>query len=214
MRIRRDSLGLIPVVLAVLLASLALAQNKPPAAPTAAPASTPSTTETPSDEGLDVQIARARLRLAELALQKVEQMNQRVKQAVPADVVAEYRREVSVARARLDDALQPNDGNGLANALRTAEAAAQAAQARYQSALAVNQQQANTFDKLDVERLRARADLARLNLAQGRSMLDQPPLAQLQWRVSLLEEEVQRLREQASRSAPSGQIYTHPLWWW
>ena len=170
--------------------------------------------ESPKPASPTVIQARAQFRLAELNLQKVRKMNQRVANLVSADVVAEYRDDVEIAKARLAAVERDQGDNPFQVWIRTAEAALKAAEGRLKSAQAVRQKVAGVFDDLDLERMQLRVELARLQLERAKTLVDKPPHAQLQWQIGVLADEVQRLREQARHAAPSGGVApAYPLWW-
>jgi hypothetical protein len=162
-------------------------------------------------ESLQVRFAQAQVRLAEITLQKAQRMNQRVAGAVAAVDVVEYREDVEVAKAQLAAARAGAGENQFLTWLRSAQAADKAAQSRLRSSRAANARLPGTIDDLEIERLRLRAELARLRLARGQALRDRPPVEQLQWQVNLLRDEVQRLSEQVSRQPPAGRLF--PLWW-
>jgi hypothetical protein len=163
-------------------------------------------------ESLDVRYARMKLELAEANLQKVQRMNQRVPGAVPAEVIREYQQDVEVARSRLQAAAGGGGGNPFQTWVSRAEAAARSAELEWNNALAVNRRTPGTVEAIDLERLRLRSEVARLDLERGQALLDASPEAQRQWQVGFLENEVQRLNEEVLRKPPSQRAY--PLWWW
>lgn len=148
---------------------------------------------------LELRYAEAQLKLAEVNLQKVQRMNERVARAVPGDLIAEYREDVEVAKLRVQHLASGKEESRLRVWLRRAEADAKAAQARWKSGVAVNERAPGTIDPLDLERLRVQADVARLRLARGRAVADQSQEAQVQWQLNYLSDEVQRLNEEALR---------------
>jgi hypothetical protein len=171
----------------------------------------PGNAQEKNSEPVQVRSARTQLRLAEITLMKAQRMNQRVGGAVVAETVAEYREDVEVAKAQLAAAQAGGGENQFATWLRSAQAALHAAQNRWQSAVAANQGMPGTFDELEIERLRLRAELARLRLQRGQTLANQPRIEQLQWQVNLLRDEVQHLSEQVARRPPSGPVF--PMWW-
>lgn len=163
-------------------------------------------------ESLEVRYARLWLQLAETNLQRAQRANQRVANAVPANVVAEYRARVDVARARLESS-QAAKPDQLAFWQAGAAAAHRAAEVRYQSASAANARMANTIDPGEVERLRLRTALAELQVERGRAVAGAAPAAQLRWQLEVLFDQVDELREENLPGRPSGPVL--PLWrWW
>lgn len=160
----------------------------------------------------DVEYAQAKLELAEANLKRAEGMNQRVSNAVSANVVSEYQHDVSVAQSRLD-AAQAGKPHEFAVWLRAAETNAEAAKTAWNSAVAANKRTPGTVEATDVERLRLRAEVLRLNFERGQSLADQSREVQLEWRVSSLGDEVERLSEVVLRAAPSRPGYPQ-VWYY
>jgi hypothetical protein len=161
---------------------------------------------------VEVRYARAQLELAEANLRRIDESNKRVARAVPASVVAEYRYDVDVAKARLEQATGGKAGNEFRVWLRRAEAERKSAETSWQSASAANQRVPGTIGALDIERLRLRAEVARLQLERGRTLVDAGREAQLAWQVDLLDNQVQRLKEEAGRATSFVGFY--PVWVW
>ena len=162
-----------------------------------------------SGESLDVRYARAQFALAEANLKRVDQINQQVARAVSGKVVDEYRRDVDVARARLD-AAERGESDSFQVWLRCAEASLKSADRAWQNAVVANQHMPGTIDQVDVERLRLRAEVYRIDLERGRALAGGTREAQLQWRVRMLSDEVDRLNEAVFRMGPPRSSY---LFW-
>ena len=160
-------------------------------------------------ENLDVQYARAQLALAETNLKRVEDINRRVARAVSEKVVDEYRGDLQVARARLD-AANRGESDEFQGWLRAAEASLKSAERAWQNATLANQHMAGTVEPLDVERLRLRAEVYRIELERGRALASAPRQAQLEWRAQALSDEVERLNEAVFRMGPPSSTY---LFW-
>ena len=163
-------------------------------------------------ESVEVRYARAQLQLAEANLQRIEESNKRVARSVPASVVAEYRYDVEVAKARLAQVTGGKAGGEFQVWLRRAEAEQESAETSWQSASAANQRVPGTFAALDIERFRLRAEVARLQFERGRTLVDAGREAQLAWQVDLLDNQVQRLKEEAGRATSFVGFY--PVWVW
>jgi hypothetical protein len=69
---------------------------------------------------------------------------------------------------------------------------------------------AGTVEPLDVERLRLRAEVCRIELERGRTLANAPRQAQLEWRVQVLSDEADRLNEAVFRMGPPSSPY---LFW-
>ncbi|MGD9636012.1 MAG: hypothetical protein AB7G28_01745 [Pirellulales bacterium] len=165
-----------------------------------------------SGESVDVRYARAQLQLAEANLTRVQESNKRVARSVPSSVVAEYQYDVDVAKARLEQATGGRAASEFQVWLRRAEAEQKAAATNWRSATAANQRVPGTFGELDIERFRLRAEVATLQLERGRLLTNAGREAQLQWEVELLDDQVQRLKEEAGRATSFIGLY--PVWAW
>lgn len=152
---------------------------------------------------LDVEYAKVKLALAQASLDRAEARNQNVANTVAPNVLAQYFRDVDVAKLALEDATRGKT-DSFDVWLGEMEAQAKSADAGWQSALAANKKMQGTVHSLDVERLRLRAELLRINLARGRALVDQPREQQLEWQLSALHEQVERLSEVVLRTSPAG----------
>jgi hypothetical protein len=165
-----------------------------------------------ASESVDVQYARAQLQLAEANLNRVEESNKKLERTVPSSIVAEYQDDVRVAKIRLQQATTGRPANDFQVWLERAEAERRSAETTWKQAMAVNQSTPGTFVPLDVERYRLRAEVAKLQLQRGQSLVDSGREAQLQWQSDLLDNQVQRLKEETRDGAQLIGLY--PRWWW
>jgi hypothetical protein len=163
-------------------------------------------------ENIEVRYARAKTQLAEANLNRVEQSNKRVAGSVPSSVVAEYQRDVNVAKTRLEQAAAGRTADGFQVWLQRAEAEQSTAETALKSAVEVNSRVPGTFAPLDIERFRLRAEVAKLQFQRGKSLVDSSLEAQLQWEIDLLDNQVERLKEQSRHSAPT--IHSYQYWPW
>jgi hypothetical protein len=161
-------------------------------------------------ESLDVRYAQAQLQLAEANLSRIQQSNQRVPRSVPESVVAEYRDDVTVAQARLDQATAGQAANEFQGWLERAATEQRAAEALWTIATTANSHLPGTFDALDVERYRLRAEVARLQFERGQALIAAAADAQMQWKIEMLDNQVQRLKEEA-RLRPAV-FRAYPYW--
>lgn len=152
---------------------------------------------------LDVEYAQVKLALAQASLDRAEARNKKVANTVTPNVLAQYYRDVDVAKIALEDATKGKTDT-FNVWLSEIEAQWKSADASWHSAVAANKKMKGTVHSLDVERLRLRAELLRLNLERGRALLDQPREKQLEWQLSALNEQVERLSEVVLRTSPAG----------
>jgi hypothetical protein len=163
-------------------------------------------------ESVDVRYARAQLALAEANLSRVEQSNKQAERTVPSSIVAEYQDDVRVAKSRLQQATAGSAGGGYQVWLERAVAEEREAATAWQKATAANGSVPDTFAAIDVERYRLRAEVAKLQLERGQSLVNAGREAQLQWQAELLDNQVQRLKEENRDAAQLMGLY--PQWWW
>lgn len=173
----------------------------PTVASTAEVVEPPAPAEQHIPHDLEVRYARAKLELARANLVRAEQLNQRVSNAVPADVLDEYRREVTVAETRLKHA-QAQGADQFSVWYAEAEAAWQSAERAWRSATAANARQPGTVSAPDVERLRLFAQVMQANVDRGAALANQPREAQLAWRLSVLSDQLAQLSEAVLHSPP------------
>ncbi len=162
--------------------------------------------ESSDQESLDLRYARAQLQRAEADLQRALLTNRRVADVVSADVLAEYRQEIEVARVRLEASTEGAKRDPFQVWLRRAEATWKTAENDLKGALAANQRVAATVNASDLDRLRLRAEVSRLELERGKLLTDQLQMAQLQWQMDLVSDEVLRLKEEL-RSPTGRPVY-------
>jgi hypothetical protein len=166
----------------------------------------------PTQESVEVRYARAQLQLAEANLARVEQSNEQVERSVPSSIVAEYKDDVRVAKNRLQQALAGRSASGFQVWLERAEGERRTADTAWKNAMAVNKSAPDTFSPRDVERFRLRAEVAKLQLERGQSLATAGREAQLQWQSDLLDNQVQRLKEETRDGVQDIGLY--PRWWW
>ncbi len=170
-------------------------------------AGAPAASESP-ETTLEQQLANAKFKLAEANLERALQMNRRVGNLVPADIVREYQQAVEVAKVRIAQAALADDSRRFAVWLRQAEGFQVIAEAAYRNAIAANERTSRAVTEAEVTRLHLKADVAQLQLQRGRSLIDRPSALQNQWQLDLLDDEVQQLREEIMRRPNTQLIYT------
>jgi hypothetical protein len=154
--------------------------------------------------------AAARLALAEAGLKRVVRMNQQVPNATAAQVVEDYRADVALAQAQLEAARRGRAIDSFEFWLARAKAAASAASAQARRAAEVNRTMPGTIKPLDLEKLRARADVAQLLTERAQQLLSAAQAEQLAWQLEFLQVETERLQEEVFRVGRSGGII--PIW--
>jgi multidrug resistance efflux pump len=132
--------------------------------------------------------------------------------AVPSSVVADYQLDLKVARARLEQATAGRAASEFQVWLQRAEAEQKTAETTWKNATAVNGRTPGTYDSLDIERFRLRAEVAKLQLERGQTLVNSGREAQLQWEIDVLHNQVQRLKEESSRTTPVIRYYSSWRW--
>ena len=173
-------------------------------------------TQTPApnvanSESIEVRYARAQMQLAEANLNRVEQSNKRLARSVPSSIVGEYQHDVQVAKTRLEQATVGRAASEFQIWLQRAEAERRTAETAWKSATAANGSVPGTFEPLDIERFRLRAEVARLQFERGQTLVNAGREAQLQWEIDMLDNQVQRLKQESDQSTP---YISFPSWRW
>ncbi|MBI3838397.1 MAG: hypothetical protein HY288_10755 [Planctomycetia bacterium] len=143
-----------------------------------------------------MRYARAQLRLAELTLQKAQEMNRKVPGTLTGSLVAQFGDGVEFAKLQLQDAIRPGGIDPLQASLLRAELARRSAENKLKKAAEANQRSPGVVSATDLERLRLGVEIAKLRLERGQSLVGASSDAKLQWQVDLLNDELARVREQ------------------
>jgi multidrug resistance efflux pump len=159
------------------------------------------------EENLDVRYAQAQLELAQANLRKVERANERFPKTLSAFVIGEYARDLAIAKAQLENAKRGGDAEMFQTWLERAQSNVKSAESIYENALSTNRRQPNSVDSLDLERLRLRLEVMRLQLQRGQSLAAGSHEQKMQWQITVLNDEVARLKEQTSRISPQNRLY-------
>jgi hypothetical protein len=187
--------------LQILVAVVLIAQIAPASVPKAGPA-----------ESVEARYARAQLELAQANLKRVQQSNKRVTRSVPSSIVAEYEYDVQVAKARLEQSTAARSGGEFKVWLQRAEADWKGAETAWKAATAANETVPGTFETIDIDRFRLRAEVARLQFDRGQALAGAGHDVQMKWEIDLLNNQVQRLKEESRQSTLSIGVY--PFWPW
>ena len=147
-----------------------------------------------------VRYARAHLRVAELTLQKAQDMNRRVPQTLAKGIVEQFSDDVEFAKAQVESATRSGTSDTFTLWLRRAELDLVARESRLKSATEANQRVKGAFSPIDLERLRAGIELAKLRVVRAQSLANAPPEAKLQWQIEMISEGLNRIDEMVSLS--------------
>jgi hypothetical protein len=174
----------------------------------------PPTNDPKKDErqpSLDARYAGAQVALAEANLKRLTEMNQKVANLVSADTLNSFQQDLKVAQAELAAATSRDAAHQFEVWLRRAESAVSYADLQWRSAVAANQRSAGVFSPIDVERRRLRLEVSRLELERGQALTHAAPDQQLVWEISLMNNELQRLKEEVLQPVTATPAY--PTWW-
>jgi hypothetical protein len=123
-------------------------------------------------ESTELRYARAQTQLAEANLNRVQQSNRRVARSVPSSIVAEYERDVQVAKTRLAQVAAGRAAGEFQVWLQRAEAEHRTEETAWKNAMEVNDRVQGTFDPLDIERFRLLANEIRCARSNSLKVLD------------------------------------------
>jgi hypothetical protein len=143
-----------------------------------------------SAQDLNLRLAKARLKLAKLELERAIKANE--KAAIYTTTTLELlRTNVDIAQARLDAVGQPEKLSMHAAHLREVEGAAKIADLRLKQAEQLHEEVPSSFSESRVESMRLRAEIARLELQRARNpAVVSSPLEHLQWQMDQLRQEL------------------------
>ena len=144
---------------------------------------------------LQVRYAQARLRLAELDLERAMAANAASKDSVGSREVQRLRTHVEMLKDQVAIAHSHPRTAARQAAAVAAEAACTDARADLEAALRANQRTPGTVSEINLERLRAKVELAEVRLAMCKSPdYELSLLAELEWNIEQLTDEVIDLR--------------------
>lgn len=150
-------------------------------------------------EPTEVRYAKAYLQLAEAQLAVARQTNQRAPGTLNVTQVDAYRDDVEVCKGLVKEATEGKGFDRIKALVQLADYRVEDARKNVQLSEAANERFPGTIDNDRLNLLRAYAALAQLNFETGQAASTASPSEQMQWRVAVLEDEVQRLRDEVSR---------------
>ncbi|HTU26753.1 MAG TPA: hypothetical protein VMF30_15200 [Pirellulales bacterium] len=144
---------------------------------------------------LDVQGAELSLRLYELDLQKIDDINKQMAGLYSNAEVDRFRANVEMAKQRLKAARERAEGKRGIAIIGVGQAMLQQAQDSYDRDMAANRKLPSAIKPVDVERDRVSVEMAKVNLEKAK-LVDQldSPGAVLNWELDALRDEVRQLR--------------------
>jgi hypothetical protein len=146
---------------------------------------------------LDLQAAELSLRLYELDLQKISDINKQMAGLYSNAVVDRFRANVEMAKQRVKATRERADGKRAVAIIGVGESLLQNAEETYARDIAANRQLSTAIKPVDVERDRVAVDMAKVNLEKAK-IVDQldSPIAVVNWQLDNLRDEVRQLRWQ------------------
>ncbi|HEV3137103.1 MAG TPA: hypothetical protein VGZ26_04350 [Pirellulales bacterium] len=147
-------------------------------------------------ESNEVRSARAKLRLAELTLQKAQDMNRKVAGTLTPGLIAQFADDVEFAKLQLQNATRPDGRDAHQAYLLRAELVRHAAENQLKRATEANGRVPDVIPASELERLRLNVEIAKLRVERGQSLIDASPDAKLQWQIDLMSDELARVKEQ------------------
>jgi hypothetical protein len=151
---------------------------------------------------LHVSHAQACVRLAEAELQMSQEMNLMAADTVPQIRLEWLQANLEFARKQLEVAQQYEYGAALPLQLVYAEKSAALAERELEEAVYVNKSLPSRISQLNVERLRAKAEIASLRLKMWRSdRYVHSLIDQMQWQIDRLTEQVIDLNHRVGKNS-------------
>jgi len=161
------------------------------------PAQVPESHDTRVDarpEDIRIRYARANLHLTEVELQIALTGNKRISNLYTARTVQRLRNNVAHAQEMLRYEAERGDVGLHKLHLRESEGELAVAQSELKSAIAVNRQQPGSINNLEIERLRAAKEVARLALEKARERAAmQTPMVHMQYQIDRMQSELSRM---------------------
>ncbi len=144
---------------------------------------------------LEVQSAQAYVRLTELDLQKITQMNEKMSGVYSGSEVDLLKSAVEIAKERVRVAREDLDGQKESSLVGIATIRLKSAQQIYDRAVSANKRLATAYGPIDMERLKVAVDSARVDLDKAKVVAQmESPLTDLHLELDQLREEVRQLR--------------------
>lgn len=156
-------------------------------------------------DGPDVRYARAWLELNEARLSRMQNVNRRVANSYPQEVIRDRQRIVAAARQQLAETIETGRLDTVASSLREAQRLAARDENTQAMARAVNNRMPSTISTAQLKILEHQEELSAAMQQRGEEVRDAPREPQLEWQLSQLQMEVARLRDRLDQRATSGE---------
>lgn len=182
----------IAVVLGMLAVGVALARPAGSAGPNA-----DATNEKAQEKSLTIRWAEAQLKLAQMNLDRVQELNKKVPRTLIGSMVREFAEEVEQAQTELKIAQETPEGDAFRACLERVKLDLRSAEDRAKRALQTHEKAPSVVSKSDVERMRVAAIVIDLQLQRGLELQDASPQEQLQWQLEVISGDLNRVRQYA-----------------
>jgi uncharacterized membrane protein YccC len=143
---------------------------------------------------LTIQVADAKLKLAQMNLQRMQELNNKVRGTLITGMVEQFTEEVELAERELKAAKSNPGGDPFLAALERMRLALRSAEDREKRALATYEKAPDIVTKGDIERLRQVAVVADLQLQRGLALEGADAGKQVQWQIDVFASELDRVR--------------------
>lgn len=153
-----------------------------------------------------VRYAQTYLRMAELTLQKAQELNRRVPETLAGALIEKFTHDLEFAKAQLEDVRQSGNSNAFKLWLWRAELNLRSREQLLTAANRANSLKPGFYPPIDLERIQAAIELARLRVERGKSLVDKPPEARLAWQLEMMNEGLNRVDEMVSLSLQNRRI--------
>jgi hypothetical protein len=138
--------------------------------------------------------AKARLKLAEMNLARMQELNKKVAGTLVGSMIREFSEEVEEAQIELKIVEKHPGGNPYLACIERMKLALRSAEDRAKRALETHQKAPEVVTKSDVERMRQAAIMADLQLQRGLELEGATPHEQLQWQLEVMGNDLDSVR--------------------
>ncbi len=168
MRYRQGTLALCAAAIVGLLVGRAVPAPaaKEPAETDNQPADSKPANAPGGGESLEMRDARAQLQLAETNLRKVQKTNEKFAKTLSAAVISEYVEDLAIAKTQFEN-VSRGQFDQFPTWLSAAKSNWKSADAHYRNAYSASQRQAGSVDPIDLQRLRLRVEVTKLQYEAG-----------------------------------------------
>jgi hypothetical protein len=143
---------------------------------------------------LAIQASEAQLKIAEMNLARIKELNSKVRGTLIAGMVEQFSDEVDLAKLELEVTKKYPGGDSYRATIERMRLALRSAEARAARALKMYETAPEITNRGDVERARQNAVIADLQLQRGLALENATPQRQLQWQMDVYSSELDRVR--------------------